>query len=222
MGVLRQILDTLQKMARQQLQVDRSRFNDPLAEQIQWTPAKGGGANFRTHALREVSMHRLEFRMSPGGMIFNMIFLLSGLGTMVFFGLRYHSDMPVSELLLPLLFGLVFALVGGGMLFFSARPIVFDKELGWFWKGYKKPSLSGGAKQPKISMPLHRIHALQILAEYVRSDKSSYYSYELNLVNRDGTRINVVDHGNYERLREDAQKLSDFLGAPIWDAASRS
>ncbi len=49
-------------------------------------------------------------------------------------------------------------------------------------------------------------------------NKSSYYSYELNLVLDDGSRINVVDHGNLDRLRGDAQTLSRFLDKPVWDA----
>ncbi|MGD9320846.1 MAG: hypothetical protein PVH99_12810, partial [Desulfobacteraceae bacterium] len=48
--------------------------------------------------------------------------------------------------------------------------------------------------------------------------KRSYYSYELNLVLRDSKRTNVMDHGDYEKLREDAQTLSQFLEKPVWDA----
>jgi hypothetical protein len=57
------------------------------------------------------------------------------------------------------------------------------------------------------------------LCEYVTGNKSSYYSYELNLVLDDGRRINVIDHGNLDRLRSDAQPLSRFLDKPVWDAA---
>ena len=49
-------------------------------------------------------------------------------------------------------------------------------------------------------------------------DKSRYYSYELNLVLEDGSRLNVIDHGNVEAIRADAQKLAAFLGKPLWDA----
>jgi hypothetical protein len=52
----------------------------------------------------------------------------------------------------------------------------------------------------------------------VTGNKNSYYSYELNLVLDDGSRINVVDHGNLDRLRSDAQTLSRFLDKPVWDA----
>ncbi|MDA0586700.1 MAG: hypothetical protein O2820_02050 [Planctomycetota bacterium] len=39
----------------------------------------------------------------------------------------------------------------------------------------------------------------------------------MNLVLRDATRKNVVDHGHLKTLREDAAILSEFLTVPIWD-----
>ena len=39
------------------------------------------------------------------------------------------------------------------------------------------------------------------IRERCTSRNSSYYSYELNLVLDDGSRLNGVDHGNLERLR---------------------
>ncbi|RWX50781.1 hypothetical protein VU01_12641, partial [Candidatus Electrothrix marina] len=50
-------------------------------------------------------------------------------------------------------------------------------------------------------------------------NKSSYCSYEINLVLQDGSRINVVDHGKKNRIREDAHALAEFLGKPLWDAS---
>ncbi len=55
---------------------------------------------------------------------------------------------------------------------------------------------------------LSSILALQLLSEFVSGSKSTYYSYELNLILNDGSCINVVDHGNRERLRGDASTLS--------------
>ena len=72
---------------------------------------------------------------------------------------------------------------------------------------------------PEIpALPIAYVRALQLLPELVRGDKSSYYSYELNLVLSDGTRRNVVDHGSLAKLREDAAQLSARLNLPIWDA----
>jgi hypothetical protein len=37
------------------------------------------------------------------------------------------------------------------------------------------------------------------------------------LVLNDGSRINVIDHGNLKRIREDAAALAEFLGKPLWE-----
>jgi hypothetical protein len=74
------------------------------------------------------------------------------------------------------------------------------------------------AGSSKNAAPLHRIHALQLPAEDIRGSKTSYHSYELNVVLDDGSRLNVIDHGNAEKLRDGAGKLSTFLAKPIWDA----
>jgi hypothetical protein len=31
------------------------------------------------------------------------------------------------------------------------------------------------------------------------------------------SRVNAVDHGGIAKLREDAEKLSEFLDVPVWD-----
>ena len=66
-------------------------------------------------------------------------------------------------------------------------------------------------------MPFREIHAIQLISEHVSGNKSSYYSYELNLVSRDGVRTNVVDHGKLDQVREDAKTLAEFLEVPVWD-----
>jgi hypothetical protein len=34
----------------------------------------------------------------------------------------------------------------------------------------------------------------------------------------DAGRVNVVDHGSIDKLRQDAGKLAQFPGKPVWDA----
>ena len=70
----------------------------------------------------------------------------------------------------------------------------------------------------KKTFDLRTAEALQLIREYVRGNKSSYYSYELNLICSDGSRINIVDHGALRKLREDAVLLAEYLSVPIWDA----
>ena len=65
---------------------------------------------------------------------------------------------------------------------------------------------------------LNQVCAIQLIREYVSGNKSSYYSYELNLVCADGERINIVDHGSLPVIRNDGETLADYLSIPVWDA----
>lgn len=200
---------------------DPASLNDPLALQTSWTPAKRGGANFRTHILVIIDSYRLEFKASIGAKLFYLVFLFVGAGILTFFSFPILSSGEFSfnpETILPLIFGFVFMVVGGCLFYFGTVPIVFDKRTGFFWKGRKSPGNIINPSALKNFTDLDQIHALQLISEYCRGNKSSYYSYELNLVLEDGKRIVVVDHGNKKNLREDAETLSDFLDKPVWDA----
>ena len=72
--------------------------------------------------------------------------------------------------------------------------------------------------QGKKSFDLKNAEAIQLIREYVRGSENSYYSYELNLICSDGSRINIVDHGALRKLRADAALLAEYLSIPIWDA----
>ncbi len=214
-------LKELQRLAKQtQLPPDLSQFNDPLAETIEWTPCQSGGTNIRTHKLVQMGATRVEFRPTAGAVTFFLIFLLIGLGITVGCSIALLAQNSFQwGLLFPIGIGLLFTFIGGAMLYSGTAPIVFDSVSGYFWKGRKDPRQVFNIREIKHCAKLADIHALQILSEYCRGDKSSYYSYELNLVLHDGSRLNVIDHGNLPKLREDAQRLADFLNKPIWDIA---
>ncbi|KFE29417.1 hypothetical protein DN31_3870 [Vibrio mimicus] len=52
----------------------------------------------------------------------------------------------------------------------------------------------------------------------VMGGASSYTSYELNLVFKDGERINIMDHGKGKDIDDSAKNLGKFLNVPIWKA----
>jgi hypothetical protein len=59
---------------------------------------------------------------------------------------------------------------------------------------------------------------VQRISEYCNSgNNSSYYSYELNLVLKNASRLNVVHHGNKLAMLADAKKVAGFLKVPLWD-----
>jgi len=183
---------------------------DPVARRTRWDPLVGGGANFRTRNLVRVNDARMEFPASMAMRLFAGVFLVVGIGVGV-------AGIVAAEWFL-LAFGAVFGAVGGGMLWFATAPVVFDKRQGAFWRGRTAPAETYHRAALKHYTPLAEIHALQIVKERVSGDKSSYDSFELNLVLTDGRRINVTDHGDYDTLRQNADTLSGFLERPLWDA----
>lgn len=217
----KKIMQKLLRMTGEQNVFDPSQLGDPIALQTGWTPAKRGGTNFRTHKLVEVNSYRIEFRASIGAKLFYLIFLLAGIGIIMVFTFKTLSAGVFSfnvDTIMPLLIGLVFMVAGGCMLYFGTVPIVFDKTKGTFQKGRRTQNITSDRNAHKNYTQLDNIHALQLISEYIRSNKNSYYSYELNLVLENGKRINVIDHGNEHRIREDAGTLSTFLNKPVWDA----
>jgi hypothetical protein len=200
---------------------DASRFNDPIAMQTEWTPLKSGGSNFRTHKLVRINNDRIEFKASWGAKLFYGIFILAGFGAMIAFSYQKigSGDFGMNiESLFPLLIGLGFSIAGGAMLYFGTIPIVFDKRFKSFWKGRKSPNMVYDKEELKAFIKLEDIHAIQLISEYISGKKSSYYSYELNLVLKDASRINVIDHGNDSAISSNAKVLSRFLDVPVWDA----
>ncbi len=177
-------------------------INDPIAKQTEWTPLEGGGASFGTHKLVEISTNRLEYRASNGAMLFYLLFISLGL-------IAVSSNFWNGLNLMVLVIGLIFTVVGGILFVSGTTPKVFDKEANAFWSG---------KKQGADSISLHQIHALQVVAEFIKSKKKRYHSYELNLVLKDGKRVNVIDHGDRLSFDKDAKKLSEFLNKPIWES----
>lgn len=203
--------------------LDPSKFNDELAMKTQWTPLVPGGASFRTRKLVISKMgNKANFKTTIGALLFGGIFFIVGLGVLIFGIIRFVSNGVAGESFFLTGFGLIFGAVGAGMLCWFTRPIVFDQDMGFFWKGrVSRDKLMYSVESLKNCVSLKKIHALQIISEFCKGDKSSYYSYELNLVLDDGERLNVVDHGDLKALRADAEILSEYLQLPVWDGVLR-
>jgi hypothetical protein len=193
--------------------IDPSLFQHPLAMKTEWTPLKPGGASFKTSVLNKVSNSRLEYRASKGAVAFAFAFLGFGTAICSLVLWTHFRSGSVKDLvtLLPLVVPVIFIFFGLVTLVSFRKKTYFDLGSGSYGKGSEE-------NPEKICM-LHEIAALQILSEHIRGNKSSYTSYELNLVLSDGKRINVIDHGKLEAVREDARTLVQFMARniPIWD-----
>ena len=200
---------------------DPTQFDDPVAERTEWTPAVRGGTNLGTHCLKNVTMQKLVFSATLGARAFTGLFMAIGLLVAVGGAAAQISDgsHDPTELIPVVLFGGIFFAAGLFAQRHMCTPRTFDQRLGSFWKGRRMPPEVGSKQVTDQHVPLSEIHAVQLLKEYCSSDNGGYYSFELNLILKDASRINVVDHGKIQRLRRDADEVAAFLGGvPVWDA----
>lgn len=175
---------------------------------VDWSPLKRGGSNFKTHSLIEISTNRLEYKVTLGFKIFVLFF--AGIGVATNLAFLFIEDVPI----FVALFGLVFAGIGW---FFYKRgtiPNVFDKSEGYYWNDKYSPS-QVNTGDIKIIVKLEDIAGIQVIKERVRGEKSSYNSYEINLITKTNERINVMDHGNMNSILSDSTILANFLNVPV-------
>lgn len=207
-------LEQMESIRGRESSFDPSLLGDPVATKTGWDSVGSGYTNIATHKLIEVTPQRLEFRSTIKAYVASAAFLLIG---MCLFG---HAIKSSSSLL----FGVIFFGIGVLMMYFGSIPFVFDKREGYLWKGRKKPQSDAVEEHsPRKIALIDEVHAIQLLHELVKTHSQTTGTkyrdtYELNIVIGDGSRVNVVRHGDKESLLKDAARLSAFLGKPIWNA----
>jgi len=199
--------------------IDPKQFNDSIALLTQWYPLRSGGANFKTNVLIKVSSSLYRYQLSMGGKFFLGMFGFFGLIALLVSAYLFLTGKFGAGLFL-LSFGSIF----GGLSIFLYKtlgiPKVFDAKMGIYWSGHKQPQFAGDQKSNQELVYFSKIHALQVLSKRVRSKNGSYKSYEVNLVMRDGSRLNLVDHGNQSEILYDVETLSAFMGKPVWNVSA--
>jgi len=190
-------------------------LQDALADRIEWAPLVKGGTNFRTRRLAPIGSHRLEYRALRSSVMLSTLFITIGVAAVsapvlsaYFFGV-----VPEGWMSIPLLGGGVFVAIGTVFLRKDVQRIALDKVRGEFRRGRTRIRLSD-------------IHAIQVVGELLGSGgmytAANFESYEINLVLSNGSRANVVDHGDQlEHVRDDASQLARFLSVPVWDGTLR-
>jgi len=194
--------------------------DDPVAGKTQWEPAKSGGASFKTQKLTSEN-GVLKVSSTVGHRIFGLVFLIPGLAA-VLVGCPWSiSNGEWGTGLFFLVWGVLFG-GAGALILIMQKPFTIDPLRGVYYRG--KLDMSAPATlDPDKRGSTHDIHAIQLLSERIRSSSSSgsssYRSYELNLVFKDGSRINVMDHGKQAAIEEAAQVIAGALNIPVWKMA---
>lgn len=172
-------------------------------------PLVRGGSNFQ-------NMH-LVFRQDAIAVkptwkiyLFVMIFQAFAL-LLICIGLFSEQEIIWAPFSIGIVFTLIILCILISNLKRCAAPF-FDMGDGVFYpKGFTRDG-SGIA--------LSQLDHLEIIKERCHTSKSSYDSYELNVVLKNGSRYNILDHSNGKLLWEDAHKLAKRLSLPLMDVTN--
>lgn len=217
--MLNKLEDRLEEAAEEIRQATREleeTFDDPMVRQTDWTPAARGGTNVRSHRLKKSGPERLTFKPAPQAFVFSAG-LLAGGAAIVY----YQPFGDIEPAWMQTAIGAGLLVVGLSWAYGTSKPTVLDRQRGICWTGWSAPASVEAARDRKDCAVLDDVHAIQVIRERVSGGegKNRYDSYEINLVRKDGSRLNLVDHGKQQVIRDDAQALGEFLQIPVWDAS---
>jgi hypothetical protein len=178
------------------------KVGDPRARDTAWTPLEPGGTNFATAFLEETSSG-FKFRKNAALIVVSLVLLV--VGVLLFTG-KFRNEAFGHDLQwIDVVFGVLAFAVSGALLV--------------------PPRITVDTRQRQLSvrgrvLAFDDVLALQLLSEHLRdSDGDTFTSVELNLVMKDSSRLNLVDHGDRRRVREDAARLAFATGWKVWDAS---
>lgn len=177
--------------------------------QLNWEPISLDGHEFKTHKMKQLSPGKIIFTGSLELKIFYGFLMALGLSVPIVYSLKGELDTTATVI------GIVIFVVA--LIFFlrTVSTLVFDKSMGYFYMG-DKSSVEKLENHGKTYCRIVEIQALQLLKKKCYSNNTSYSSYELNLVLQNGSRINVVDHGDKKVIDRDIKKLATFLNVEIY------
>ncbi len=191
-----------------------------MPENLNWSPLVIGGSSYRTLKLMQASPSQWSYEPTGMHKAFPLIFIWSG------------AFMAIILLITIIGFFIGIALVVIGIIWRrrQKKVIIFDFDKKAFWKGDKKLDTNNvNTAMLDDLVPFKEITGIQLLAETVvtrtvsnndsnfNNSPKVYDSYEMNLVLKNGSRVNVVDHGNFNIMKLEAEAIAKRIEVPVWD-----
>jgi hypothetical protein len=176
-------------------------------ENVNWKPAKIGGAIFETNKFELKNENSLIIGPSklfkiivPVTLI--LLSVLPFLSNIVF--QKEPSLIIISVVAIFDLFMLIVYLKG-------LKVVELNKTTDTIKKGF-------AVNTSKVFKKKSEIQFIQIIEEPIpnKQNYSISYSYEINLVFNDNTRLNLTDHSVHSSILEDVHILKQFIGCPIY------
>lgn len=169
---------------------------------VSWEPLTNTSTSTPTHKLKQVDAHRVVCAPIKNYRFVLILLAIIGMSLSTYAVLNYKSN---ENSIMTFIIGLVFVLCAISMLF-THKAKVFDKKRGYFWVG----KFNANTKPIRLS----DIKALQIIFKTMSAD---YTSYELNIIDLNSCRYNVLNHGGQDaEFIQASYTLGAFLNVPVW------
>ncbi len=199
---------------------------DEVIWKTSFLPLSRWWASFKTHTLIIDDFWNIIFKVK---MWFPIIFIVAFWIPLIVTTIKIFIDIVNGEILnidsiwmfiWEILFSLIFLIPIFLIFYFTSKSKIFDFQ-NWYYYDLRNQKklfeLLNNEKYKNKIIPIKEIHALQILKKRVTWKNSSYDSFELNMILRDSSRINIIDHWNLEEIRKNADELSNKLRVKIYD-----
>jgi hypothetical protein len=202
--------------------------DDPIAKSIEWTGTSAFGAdpspNPKGAVVRigSVSANKIEFQPPSARRWHTAMVFMSVVG----YAFAFIATGSFTTALLAPLICMSLSVMAWLYRLFIDDSLIFDKQLGKYWRGKSSPPPGTGAVSSEKVGRISDIYALQLIGTRrfvgdprmgADSQHKEFPTYELNLVLKDGTRLSMVCIDDYGSVDHDAKILAAFLQRPLWN-----
>ena len=163
------------------------------------------GPKFRSHTV-VFQNNVADLKPTMSSLAFCLVYIVVGLFLLVLAAVVYHNKKQLDFTLFLGGLGVAILTFGITLIMPFVKQVTFDKNIGSFKNNIDR------------KVKLENIISLQILNKMVTSKHGlSYPCYELNMLTKNGRRINVLNHNDIDQLLSDAEKLAEFLSVELID-----
>lgn len=163
------------------------------------------GPKFRSHTV--IFNENIAYlKPTISSLLFCAVYIVVGLFLLVLAITVYVKNNQIDFAIFLGGFGISITTFGFALIMPFVKHVFFDKDTGKFKNNIDR------------TVKIKNIVSLQINNKMITSKHGlSYPCYELNMLTKNGRRINILNHNDLEQLKDDAEKLAVFLSVELLD-----
>jgi len=163
------------------------------------------GPKFKSHKII-FDENTAYLKPTISSLLFCVVYIIVGLFLLMLAAIVYFKNNQIDFTIFLVGFGIAITTFGVTLIKPFIKQVFFDKESGKFKNNIDR------------TVKIENIVSLQILNKMITSKHGlSYPCYELNMLTKNGRRVNILNHNDLEQLITDAEKLAVFLSVELID-----